>query len=71
MVVFGDFGQLLSVGDIPLFDPHQLDGISDQVLEVNNGRDAYLSLTENITLNRLMRQWGEDDDVCKLCEALR
>src|SRR5204862_733506 len=53
MLMFGDFGQLPPVGDTPLFDLSQRDGTSDYVLEANNGRDAYLSLTESITLNRI------------------
>ena len=70
MLMFGDFGQLPPVGDIPLFDLHKRDGASDQVLEANNGHDAYLSLTENITLNRIMRQRGEDVDTRRLREVL-
>ena len=60
--MFGDFGQLPPVGDTPLFDLRSRDGTSDHVLEANNGRDAYLSLTENIALNRIMRQRGEDEN---------
>ena len=70
MLMFGDFGQLPPVGDTPLFDLHQRDGVSDSVLEANNGRDAYLSLTENITLNRIMRQRREDADSRRLREVL-
>src|SRR5271156_4879249 len=44
--------------------------VSDSVLEANTGSDAYLSLTENITLNRIMRQRGEDADTRRLREVL-
>jgi len=70
MLMFGDFGQLPPVGDTPLFDLHLRDGNSNSVLEANNGRDAYLSLTESITLNRIMRQRGEDVDTRRLHEIL-
>jgi ATP-dependent DNA helicase PIF1 len=70
MLMFGDFGQLPPVGDSPLFDLHQRDGSTDAVLEANHGRDTYLSLRENLTLNRIMRQRGEDDDTRKLREVL-
>src|SRR5579859_2897251 len=71
MLMFGDFGQLPPVGDTPLFDLRQRDGNSDDVLESNNGRDVYLSLTENITLNRMMRQRGDDIDTQRLREVLQ
>src|SRR5271154_2564759 len=70
MLMFGDFGQLPPVGDSPLFDLRQRDGTTDAVLEANHGRDTYLSLRENLTLNRIMRQRGEDDDTRKLREVL-
>jgi ATP-dependent DNA helicase PIF1 len=54
LLMFGDFGQLPPVGDIPLFDLRPREGRSDNVLEANNGRDAYLSLSENIALNRIL-----------------
>src|SRR6266496_2260335 len=54
LLMFGDFGQLPPVGDIPLFDLRPREGRSDNVLEANNGRDAYLSLSENIALNCIM-----------------
>ena len=49
ILLFGDFGQLPPVGDIPLFDLQMRDGTSDNVLEANKGQDAYLSLMESIT----------------------
>jgi ATP-dependent DNA helicase PIF1 len=60
LLMLGDFGQLPPVGDIPLFDLQIRDGSSEAVLEANKGRDAYMSLSESITLNRIMRQQGED-----------
>jgi len=70
MLVFGDFGQLPPVGDTPLFDLRLRDGTSDHVLETNKGRDAYLALAESITLNRIMRQRGEDENARRLRELL-
>jgi len=66
MLMFGDLGQLPPVGDTPLFDLHERDGVSDSVLEAHNGRDAWLSIPENITLNRTMRQLREDADTRRL-----
>jgi len=62
VLMFSDFGQLPPVADIPLFDLRLRDGISEQILEANQGRDAYLSLTESITLNRIMCQRGEGEN---------
>ena len=70
VLMFGDFGQLPPVGDTPLFDLRVRDGISDPVLESNKGREAYLSLTENITLKRIMRQRGEDENARRFRELL-
>src|SRR5947207_15467214 len=56
ILLFGDFGQLPPVGDIPLFDLQMREGTSDNMLKANKGWDAYLSLTDSITLNRIMRQ---------------
>jgi len=53
LFMLGDFGQLPPVGDIPLFDLRPREGTSDNVLDANNGRDAYMSLSESITLNRI------------------
>ena len=36
----------------------------------NKDRDAYLSLTENITLNRIMRQRGENENARRFRELL-
>jgi ATP-dependent DNA helicase PIF1 len=70
VLLFGDFGQLPPVGDIPLFDLQMREGTSDNVLEANKGRDAYLSLTESITLNRIMRQQGEGELAQRFREIL-
>jgi ATP-dependent DNA helicase PIF1 len=51
IMMFGDFGQLAPVGDIPLFNLHLRNRHSDRVIEGNKGRAAYMSLTESITLN--------------------
>ena len=70
MLMFGDFSQLPPVGDTPLFDLDLRRGTSDNVLESNNGLNAYISLTENITLNRIMRQRGEDEPARRFRELL-
>ena len=71
LLMFGDFGQLPPVGDIPLFDLQIREGTKDSVLEANKGRDVYLSLTENIILNRIMRQRGEGQAAQRFREVLQ
>jgi ATP-dependent exoDNAse (exonuclease V) alpha subunit len=68
--MFGDFGQLPPVGDTALFDLSLRKGNSPAVLEVNYGREIYLSLSENLTLNRLMRQREDDDGTRQLRQIL-
>ena len=59
ILLFGDFGQLHPVGDAPLFNLRpQVRGNSEAVLASNKGRALYMSLTESITLDRIMRQRG-------------
>ena len=58
------------MGDSPLFNLQIQEGTSDSVLEANKGRDAYLSLTEGITLNWIMRQQGEDELAQRFREIL-
>ena len=41
------------------------------MLEANKGRDVYLSLTENIALNRIMRQRGEGQAAQRFREVLQ
>src|SRR5204863_2605731 len=70
LLLLGDFGQLPPVADTALFDLGLRDGSSDSVLESNKGRDAYLSLTESITINRIMRQRGEGENARRFRELL-
>jgi ATP-dependent DNA helicase PIF1 len=70
ILMFGDFGQLPPVGDTALFYLNLREGNSPAVLKVNHGREVYLSLSENLTLNRLMRQRGDDDDIRRLRQVL-
>jgi ATP-dependent DNA helicase PIF1 len=70
IMMFGDFGQLAPVGDIPLFDLHLRDGHSDRVIEGNKGRAAYMSLTESITLDRILRQQGDSPEAIRFREVL-
>jgi len=70
LFMLGDFGQLPPVSDLPLFDLRPREGSSDNVLDANNGRDAYMSLSESITLNRIMRQQGESELARRFREIL-
>jgi len=54
VLLFGDFGQLPPVGDTPLYDLVPRTGRGDSITESNNGRDVYMSMTENLQLNRIM-----------------
>ena len=61
ILLLGDFAQLPPVGDVPLFNLHpQVRGNPETVMASNKGRALYMSLTESITLDRIMRQQGED-----------
>src|SRR5436189_1710526 len=61
ILLLRDFAQLPPVGDVPLFNLHlQVHGNPETVMVSNKGRALYMSLTERITLDRIMRQQGED-----------
>ena len=53
-ILFGDFGQLPPVFDLPLFTTTQSSKLSDL------GRTAYQSFSKAVVLTRVMRQTGQD-----------
>ncbi|KAK4699420.1 ATP-dependent DNA helicase PIF1, partial [Phenoliferia sp. Uapishka_3] len=65
VLLFGDFGQLPPVADLALFDEN-----ADRGELALAGRVAYESITESITLRRLMRQQGEDPESIAFKKAL-
>ena len=56
LLLFGDFGQLPPVMDLPLYTTDSRSNLSDQ------GRTAYLQFDEAFTLTQVMRQAGSDPD---------
>ena len=59
------------VGDTRLYDLVPRTGRGDSITESNNGRDVYMSMTENLQLNRIMRQRGEDPQALQFREVLQ
>jgi len=71
ILLLGDFAQLPPVGDVPLFNLHpQVRGNPETVMASNKGRALYMSLTESITLDRIMRQQGEDPPAVQFRQVL-
>ena len=56
LLLFGDFGQLPPVMDLPLYTTDSRSDLSDQ------GRTAYLQFDKALTLTQVMRQAGSDPD---------
>ena len=56
LLLFGDFGQLPPVMDLPLYTTDSRSDLSDQ------GRTAYLQFDKAFTLTQVMRQAGSDPD---------
>ena len=56
LLLFGDFGQLPSVMDLPLYTTDSRSDLSNQ------GRTAYLQFDKAFTLTQVMRQAGSDPD---------
>jgi len=56
ILLFGDFGLLPPIGDTPLYDLEvKVRGANkDEIVLKNLGLQAYLSITENITLDQIM-----------------
>jgi ATP-dependent DNA helicase PIF1 len=71
ILLLGDFAQLPPVGDISLFNLHpQVRGNPETVMASNKGRALYITLTESITLDRIMRQQGEDPPAVQFRQVL-
>ena len=71
LLMFGEFAQLPLISDIPLFDLGVREGTMESTLEANRGRDVYLSVTENIKLNRIMWQHGDDEQAQQFWKVLQ
>ena len=71
ILLLGDFAQLPPVGDVPLFNLHpQVHGNPETVMASNKGRALYMSLTESIMLDHIMRQQGEDPPAVQFRQVL-
>ena len=63
-LLFGDFGQLPPVMDLPLFTTHSRSELSDQ------GRAAYQYFNKAVVLDQVMRQAGHDPEQVKFHNIL-
>ena len=63
-LLFGDFGQLPPVMDLPLYTTHSRTELSDQ------GRIAYQSFSQAIVLDQVMRQTGNHPSQVQFCNIL-
>jgi ATP-dependent exoDNAse (exonuclease V) alpha subunit len=71
LLMFGDFGQLPPVGDTALFNLTHYDETTTKNIESNYGRLVYMNgINESITLNRVMRQQGENPSAVRFREVL-
>ena len=64
ILLFGDFGQLPPVMDLPLYTTDTRSNLSDQ------GRAAYLQFDKAFTLTLIMRQAGQDPEQVHFRDAL-
>ena len=64
LLLFGDFGQLPPVMDLPLYTTDSRSDLSDQ------GRTAYLQFDKAFTLTQVMRQAGSDPDQVRFRDIL-
>ena len=64
ILLFGDFGQLPPVMDLPLYTTDTRSDLSDQ------GRAAYLQFDKAFTLTHIMRQAGEDPEQVRFRDIL-
>ena len=63
-LLFGDFGQLPPVMDLPLYTTDSRSELSDQ------GRAAYQTFQQAVVLDQVMRQAGQDPDQVKFRDIL-
>ena len=63
-LLFGDFGQLPPVMDLPLYTTDSRSELSDQ------RRTAYQSFNQAVILDQVMRQAGQDPQQVLFCEVL-
>ena len=64
ILLFGDFGQLPPVMDLPLYTTDTRSDLSDQ------GRTAYLQFDKAFTLTRIIRQAGQDPEQARFRDIL-
>ena len=64
VLLFGDFGQLPPVMDLPLYTTDSRSDLSDQ------GRAVYLHLKKAFTLTQVMRQAGQDPEQVRFRDIL-
>ena len=64
VILFGDFGQLPSVMDLPLYTSVTCSDLSDQ------GYRAYSQFEKAFTLTQVMRQCGQDTDQIRFRDIL-
>ena len=64
VLLFGDFGQLPSVMDLPLYSSDMKSPLSDL------GRTAYQSFSKAIVLTQVMRQLGQNPEQVRFREIL-
>ena len=64
VLLFGDFGQLPPVMDLPLYTTDSRNELSDQ------GRVAYQTFNKAIVLDQVIRQSGQDDDQVRFRDIL-
>ena len=63
-LLFGDFGQLLPVMDLPLYSSDVRSALSDL------GRTAYQSFSKAVVLTQVIRQAGQDHEQVRFREIL-
>ena len=63
-ILFGDFGQLPSVMDLPLYTTDSRSELSDQ------GRPAYQTFQQAVVLDQVMRQAAQDPEQVKFRDVL-
>ena len=67
VLLYGDFGQLPSVGNSALYI---LPTASKASVAVIAGKTAYDAFTETVVLTEIMRQQGDSSFACQFCEVL-